>query len=72
MRKVVVTELLSLDGVMAEPAWTAPYWGDDIAQFKAGEMDAGALLLGAGHRSGLRSRRTRPHRRSRSRTLRRH
>jgi dihydrofolate reductase len=47
MRKVVVTEFLSLDGVMQEPAWTAPYWGDDIAQFKADEMQAtDALLLG--------------------------
>lgn len=31
MCKVVVTEYLSPDGVMEYPAWTAPYWGDDIA-----------------------------------------
>jgi dihydrofolate reductase len=47
MRKVVVTEFISLDGVMEEPAWTAPYWNDDIAKFKGDEQDTSdALLLG--------------------------
>jgi dihydrofolate reductase len=47
MSKVVVTEFVSLDGVMEEPAWTAPYWNDEIAQFKSEEMLASdALLLG--------------------------
>jgi dihydrofolate reductase len=47
MRQVVVTEFLSLDGVMEEPAWTAPYWNDDIAKFKGEETSASdALLLG--------------------------
>ncbi|MBD3885240.1 dihydrofolate reductase [Phormidium tenue FACHB-886] len=47
MRKVVVTEFMSLDGVMEEPAWTAPYWNDEIAQFKGEETSASdALLLG--------------------------
>ncbi|MBD2683430.1 MULTISPECIES: dihydrofolate reductase family protein [Nostoc] len=47
MRKVVVTEFMSLDGVIEEPAWTAPYWNDDIAQFKDQEQDTSdALLLG--------------------------
>lgn len=47
MRRVVVTEFLSLDGVMEEPSWTAPYWGDDIATFKRDELFASdALLLG--------------------------
>jgi dihydrofolate reductase len=47
MRKVVVTEFMSLDGVMEEPAWTAPYWNDDIAKFKGDEQDTSdALLLG--------------------------
>ena len=32
MRHVVVTEFLSLDGVMEEPAWTFKYWNDEIAQ----------------------------------------
>src|SRR3712207_4901123 len=47
MRKIVVTEFLSLDGVMEAPAWTAPYWNDEIAKFKGEETDASdALLLG--------------------------
>ena len=47
MRHVVVTEFLSLDGVMEEPAWTFQYWNDEIAQFKGEESAAGdALLLG--------------------------
>ena len=47
MRKLVVTEFLSLDGVMEHPAWTMPYWNDEIAQYKADEMNASdALLLG--------------------------
>ena len=56
MRKLVVTEFISLDGVMEAPggddgyvhgAWTMPFWGDEIAEFKAAEMVAAdALLLG--------------------------
>ena len=47
MRKIVVTEFLSLDGVMENPAWTAPFWNDDIAKFKSEESYAtDALLLG--------------------------
>lgn len=47
MRKLVVTEFMSLDGVIEEPAWTAPYWNDDIAQFKDQEqLTSDTLLLG--------------------------
>ncbi len=47
MRKVVVTEFISLDGVMEQPAWTFPYWNDEIAKFKGEESSASdALLLG--------------------------
>lgn len=47
MRRIVVSEFLSLDGVMEEPSWTAPYWNDEIAQFKGEEQLAcDALLLG--------------------------
>ena len=45
MRQVVVTEFLSLDGVMEEPAWSAPYWNDDIAKFKGSEQDTSDTLL---------------------------
>ena len=47
MRKVVVTEFMSLDGVMEEPRWTFKYWNDEIAKFKGEESSASdALLLG--------------------------
>jgi dihydrofolate reductase len=46
-RRVVVTEFVSLDGVMEEPSWTVPYWDEEIAAFKSDEMAAAvALLLG--------------------------
>lgn len=47
MRKLVVSQFLSLDGVMDTPSWSAPYWNDEIAAFKGAEMaSVGALLLG--------------------------
>jgi dihydrofolate reductase len=47
MRKIVVTEFLSLDGVMENPAWTFPYWNDEVLAFKTEEKDTSdALLLG--------------------------
>jgi dihydrofolate reductase len=45
MRKIIVTEFLSLDGVMEAPLWTFPYWNDEIAQFKAEETTANDVLL---------------------------
>jgi dihydrofolate reductase len=47
MRKVVVTEFLSLDGVMEEPSWSLTFWNDEISKFKYDELFAsGAHLLG--------------------------
>ena len=56
MRKVVISEFISLDGVIEAPGpahdfqhagWTMPYWNDTLAQFKFKELfAAGALLLG--------------------------
>lgn len=47
MRKIVVTEFVTLNGIMDEPAWTFPYWNDEIASFKAEEsLACDALLLG--------------------------
>jgi dihydrofolate reductase len=56
MRKLVVSEFVSLDGVMEDPGgaesfehggWTMPYWCDELAVFKSEELFAAdALLLG--------------------------
>jgi dihydrofolate reductase len=47
MRNLVITEFVSLDGVMEDPSWTFPYWNDEIANFKGEETEASdALLLG--------------------------
>jgi dihydrofolate reductase len=56
MGKIVVTEFVSLDGVMEDPGgaegtpnggWTIPYWNDEIAAFKKEELFAAeAMLLG--------------------------
>jgi dihydrofolate reductase len=45
--KIVVSEFLPLDGVMADPAWTGPYGGEEQQRAKLEELSgAGALLLG--------------------------
>jgi dihydrofolate reductase len=61
MRKLIVSEFVTLDGVMQAPGgkdedrdggfehggWTVPYWHDDIGEsFDALMKDADALLLG--------------------------
>ena len=48
MRKIVVTEFMSLDGVMEEPRWTFDFdRGKEGDQFKYEELfDAESLLLG--------------------------
>lgn len=48
MRKVVVTEFMTLDGVMESPEkWSFPFWNDEIAKFKHDELfSSDALLLG--------------------------
>jgi dihydrofolate reductase len=56
MRKVIVTEYLSLDGVLQDPGgtgefehrgWTIPYWNDELAKYQSDQLFASdALLLG--------------------------
>lgn len=48
MRKVVVSEFVSLDGVMEAPnEWQGPFWHDDMGKYKFDELFASdALLLG--------------------------
>ncbi len=56
MRKIIVSEFVTLDGVMEDPGgaektehggWSMKYWGDDIANFKLDELvNSDSLLLG--------------------------
>lgn len=48
MRKIVVTEFITLDGIIEAPEkWSFPYWNDEIEKFKNGELvESDALLLG--------------------------
>lgn len=47
MRKIIVSEFMTLDGVIENPMWSLQYWNDQIADFKAGEMAlVDSLLLG--------------------------
>jgi dihydrofolate reductase len=47
MRKVVVSEFVSLDGVMEDPQWTFQFGSEEQDKFKFNEMKASdALLLG--------------------------
>lgn len=48
MRRIVVTEYISLDGVFEEPGqWSFDFWSDEAANFKHGELFASdAQLLG--------------------------
>ena len=54
MRKLVVTEFVSLDGVIEAPggeddfphgAWTMPFWADEIGEFKDEELEAADISL---------------------------
>lgn len=47
MRKIIITEFISLDGVIESPVWSLPYWNDEISNFKEEEQqNAGSMLLG--------------------------
>ncbi|MER6144892.1 dihydrofolate reductase family protein [Streptomyces sparsogenes] len=47
MRKIVASVYLTLDGVMENPAWSAPFFNDEAAAFARGQLFAAdALLLG--------------------------
>ena len=48
MKKLVVTEFVTLDGVMEAPhEWSFPYWNDEIADFKLNELfETDTTLLG--------------------------
>lgn len=45
MRKIVVTEYITLDGIIEDPIWISPYYDDDFAKFKFDELFGGDTLL---------------------------
>ena len=53
MRNLIVTEFISLDGVIENPAWTFKYWNDDIAGFIAAEPNLARLVVAANSISAL-------------------
>jgi dihydrofolate reductase len=47
VRRLFVSEFVSLDGVVEDPSWTFPFEDEDKDQFKFDELAAAdALLLG--------------------------
>ena len=49
MRKLKLAMYVSLDGVVAEPAWTGPYWSDQLAELQAEYLySSDALARAAG------------------------
>ena len=34
MRKVIAVEYLSLDGIMSDPMWTAPYFNEELGRLQ--------------------------------------
>jgi dihydrofolate reductase len=47
MRRVVAAEYVSLDGVMENPAWTAPFFSDELGNYQREQLfRSDALLLG--------------------------
>jgi len=47
VRKVIVSEFVSLDGVIEDPRWTFRFMSEERENFKLAELSASdALLLG--------------------------
>jgi|SRR5262245_19820228 len=47
MRRLVWAEYISIDGVVEDPAWTRPFWNDEIARVQKDLLfRSDALLLG--------------------------
>jgi len=47
MRRVVWAEYVSVDGVVDEPSWTAPFWNDELAKLQKEQLfRSDALILG--------------------------
>jgi dihydrofolate reductase len=47
MGKIYAVEYVTLDGVFEEPAWSGPYFNEELSNWQAGNLnEADALLLG--------------------------
>ena len=47
MRSLIAIEYISLDGVMENPAWTSPYFNEEVSAFQRDQLFASdGLLLG--------------------------
>ncbi len=47
MRKVKLAMYVSLDGVVENPAWTGPFWNDELSNLQGDYLfTSDALLLG--------------------------
>ncbi|MGW4947083.1 hypothetical protein ACWEOZ_36485 [Actinoplanes sp. NPDC004185] len=47
MGKIIAVEYVTLDGVFEEPAWSGPYFNDELGSWQNSNlMEADALLLG--------------------------
>ena len=56
MSTVVAVEYLSLDGIMEEPRWSAPYFNEELQDFQLNNlMGSDALLLGRVTYEGFKS-----------------
>jgi hypothetical protein len=46
MGRIVAVEYVSLDGVMEEPAWSGPYFNEELQRFQYENLfESDALLL---------------------------
>jgi dihydrofolate reductase len=56
MGKVVAVEYVTLDGVFEEPAWSGPYFNDELGAWQESNLrEADALLLGRKTYQGFKS-----------------
>ncbi|GIF11702.1 dihydrofolate reductase family protein [Actinoplanes teichomyceticus] len=56
MGKVVAVEYVTLDGVFEEPAWSGPYFNDELGNWQDANLrEADALLLGRRTYEGFKS-----------------
>jgi dihydrofolate reductase len=47
MGKIVAVSYVTLDGVFEEPAWSGPYFNDELSEFQSANLkDADVMLLG--------------------------